>query len=94
MMKRALLGLAFLLTPVLALAQDARLTYDVATVKLNPCGGPKSNRASSDQILITDQTLKQLVVLAYSVQPPRSSPSRSHRSRQARATGRRPPAPS
>ncbi len=69
MMKRALLGLAFLLTPVLALAQDARLTYDVATVKLNPCGGPKSNRASSDQILITDQTLKQLVVLAYSVQP-------------------------
>jgi uncharacterized protein (TIGR03435 family) len=69
MMKRVILGLAFLLTPVFALAQDARLTYDVATIKPNPCGGSKSNRASSDQILITDQTLKQLVVLAYSVQP-------------------------
>lgn len=69
MMKRVLVGLAFLLNPVFALAQDARLTYDVATVKLDTCGGPKSNRASSDQIIITDQTLKQLVVLAYSVQP-------------------------
>ena len=69
MMKRAIVGLAFLLNPVFALAQDARLTYDVATVKLDTCGGPKSNRASSDQIIITDQTLKQLVVLAYSVQP-------------------------
>ena len=69
MLKRVLVGLAFLLNPVFALAQDARLTYDVATVKLDTCGGPKSNRASSDQIIITDQTLKQLVVLAYSVQP-------------------------
>ncbi|MGD0888921.1 MAG: TIGR03435 family protein [Acidobacteriaceae bacterium] len=69
MMKRVLVGLAFLLNPVLALAQDARPAFDVATVKLDTCGGPKSNRASSDQIIITDQTLKQLVVLAYSVQP-------------------------
>ena len=69
MMKRAIVGLAFLLNPVFALAQDARLTYDVATVKLDECGGQKSNRASADQLISTDQTLKQLVVLAYSVQP-------------------------
>jgi len=72
-MKRALVGLtfvtAFLLNPVFALAQDARLTYDAATVKLDTCGGPKSNRASADQLISTNQTLKQLVVLAYSVQP-------------------------
>jgi uncharacterized protein (TIGR03435 family) len=73
MMKRALVDLAFLSTFLLnsafALAQDARLTYDVATVKLATCGGPKSNRASADQLISTNQTLKQLVVLAYSVQP-------------------------
>jgi uncharacterized protein (TIGR03435 family) len=69
MMKRVLVGLAFLLNPVFALAQDARPAFDVATVKLAPCGGPKSNRASTDQLISTNQTLKQLVVLAYSVQP-------------------------
>jgi len=73
MMKRALVGLAFLpaflLNPVFALAQDARPAYDVATIKLDACGGLKSNRASADQLISTNQTLKQLVVLAYSVQP-------------------------
>ena len=49
--------------------QNQRLTFDVATVKLDECGGQKSNRADADQLISTDQTLKQLVVLAYSVQP-------------------------
>jgi len=60
-----------LLTTMIASAQSQKTlpTYDVATVKFDNCGGAKSNRASADQLISTNQTLKQLVVLAYSVQP-------------------------
>ncbi|MGA1984329.1 MAG: TIGR03435 family protein [Acidobacteriaceae bacterium] len=70
-MKRAITcGMFLLLAPIGATAQtqNARPTFDVATIKLDACGGPKSNRASADELISADQTLKQLVVLAYSVQ--------------------------
>ncbi|HEY4381085.1 MAG TPA: TIGR03435 family protein [Acidobacteriaceae bacterium] len=68
---RAILCEILLLTPIAAWAQTAtsRPAFDVATVKVDPCGGQRSNRQSADQLISTDQTLKQLVVLAYSVQP-------------------------
>ena len=71
MMRAFLCGTILLLTTIALQAQlqNQRLAFDVATVKLDECGGQKSNRASADQLISTDQTLKQLVVLAYSVQP-------------------------
>jgi uncharacterized protein (TIGR03435 family) len=70
-MRTTLCGILLLLAPVAAAAQPqpTRPTFDVATIKLDPCGGQRSNRGSTDQLISTDQTLKQLVVLAYSVQP-------------------------
>jgi len=70
-MRATLCGILLLLAPagVSAQAQPARPAFDVATIKLDPCGGQRSNRASADQLISTDQTLKQLVVLAYSLQP-------------------------
>jgi len=71
-MMRAYFCVTILLLTTIALPaqlQSQRLTFDVATVKLDACGGQKSNRTSADQLISTDQTLKQLVVLAYSVQP-------------------------
>jgi uncharacterized protein (TIGR03435 family) len=64
-------GIVLLLAPVALAGQppNQRPTFDVATIKLDACGGQKSNRASGDQMISTDQSLKQLVVLAYSVQP-------------------------
>ena len=69
---RAIVGGVTLFLTQLAIAAQppaARQTFDVATVKPGTPGGPKSNRASADQLISTNQTLKQLVVLAYSVQP-------------------------
>lgn len=70
-MTRTFLGGILLLAPLALSAQspNPRPTFDVATVKLDPACTPKSNRASADQLISTNQTLKQLVVLAYSVQP-------------------------
>ena len=48
---------------------NPRPAFDVATVKADPCGGQKSNRAAGDQFISTDQSLKQLIVLAFEVQP-------------------------
>jgi uncharacterized protein (TIGR03435 family) len=71
MMRAMVMGILLLLTPTALAAQSSnqRPAFDVATVKLDTCGGAKSNRASADQLISTDQTLKQLVVLAYSLQP-------------------------
>jgi uncharacterized protein (TIGR03435 family) len=71
MMRTILVPVLLLLAPIAATAQptNPRPAFDVATIKLDPCGGEKSNRASTDQLISTGQTLKQLVVLAYSVQP-------------------------
>lgn len=71
MMRTILFRVLLLLAPIAVTAQPPRPcpAFDVATVKLDPCGGPKSNRAGGDQLISTGQTLKQLVVLAYSVQP-------------------------
>jgi uncharacterized protein (TIGR03435 family) len=55
--------------PVAIRAQEARPAFDVATVKLDTSGGQRSNRSTADQITFTNQTLKQLVVLAYGVLP-------------------------
>jgi uncharacterized protein (TIGR03435 family) len=72
MMKRVLTGIFVLFAATgLAFAQagDARPAFDVATIK--PAGPDEntSNRATADQLISTHQTLKQLVVLAYGVQP-------------------------
>jgi uncharacterized protein (TIGR03435 family) len=66
-----MIGLLLFFTPIAVEAQpaDPRPAFDVATIKLDACGGAKSNRAAGDQMISTDQTLKELVVLAYSVQP-------------------------
>lgn len=52
---------------------DARTTpelqYEVATVKPNTTGCCTSSRATRDQAMLTNETLKNLVVLAYGVQP-------------------------
>ena len=71
MMRGILVRTMLLLAPIAVSAQtpNRRPTYDVATVKLDTSAGPKSNRASADQFISTNQTLKQLVVLAYEVQP-------------------------
>src|SRR6185437_11434428 len=45
------------------------LQYEVATVKLNNTGCCTSSRATTDQMVLTNETLKNLVVLAYGVQP-------------------------
>lgn len=58
----------FLGLPTFLTAQDARLAFDVATIKPS-AGGGTSTRHSADQIAITNQTLRQLIVLAYEVQP-------------------------
>jgi hypothetical protein len=50
-------------------AQQARPAFDAATVKLDTSNGQRSNRSTADQITFTNQTLKQLVVLAYGVLP-------------------------
>ena len=54
-----------------AMAQEkpARPTYEVATIKLNTSGCCTSTKGSSDQTIFTNQRLKNLVVLAYGVQP-------------------------
>ncbi|MDR3753583.1 MAG: TIGR03435 family protein [Terracidiphilus sp.] len=50
--------------------EAARLpSFDVATVKPNDTGCCTSTRATADQMTMKNQTLKNLVVLAYSVQP-------------------------
>jgi uncharacterized protein (TIGR03435 family) len=72
MMKRVLTAVFVLFAATgLAFAQagDARPAFDVATIK--PAGPDEntSNRATADQMISTHQTLKQLVVLAYGVQP-------------------------
>jgi uncharacterized protein (TIGR03435 family) len=71
MTREILVGAILVLAPIALDAQSPTLrpAFDVATIKLDTCGGPKSNRAGADQLISTDQTLKQLVVLAYSVQP-------------------------
>ena len=43
--------------------------YEVATVKQNNTGCCTSSRATTDQMVLTNETLKNLVVLAYGVQP-------------------------
>ena len=43
--------------------------YEVATVKPNTTGCCTSSRATTDQAVLTNETLKNLVVLAYGVQP-------------------------
>ncbi len=43
--------------------------YEVATVKPNATGCCTSSRATKDQMMLTNETLKNLVVLAYGVQP-------------------------
>jgi len=43
--------------------------YEVATVKPNNTGCCTSSRATKDQMMLTNETLKNLVVLAYEVQP-------------------------
>jgi uncharacterized protein (TIGR03435 family) len=70
-MTRAILAGMMLLAPIAisAQSQTTRPTYEVATVKLNTSGGGTSTRGSSDQTIFTNQTLKNLIVLAYEVQP-------------------------
>ena len=43
-------------------------SFDVATVKPNVTGCCTSTRATADQMMMTNQTLKNLIVLAYGVQ--------------------------
>jgi uncharacterized protein (TIGR03435 family) len=45
------------------------IRYEVATVKPNNTGCCTSSRATADQMMLTNETLKNLVVLAYTVQP-------------------------
>ena len=49
--------------------QEARPAFDAATVKPDTSNGQRSNRSTADQMTSTNQTLKQLVVLAYGVLP-------------------------
>jgi uncharacterized protein (TIGR03435 family) len=58
-----------LCAPLSLAAQDARPAFDAATVKLDAGAGQRSNRSTADQITFKNQTLKQLVVLAYGVLP-------------------------
>ena len=46
-----------------------QMEYEVATVKTNTTGCCTSSRATKDQAMLTNETLKNLVVLAYTVQP-------------------------
>ncbi|HEV2620060.1 MAG TPA: TIGR03435 family protein [Acidobacteriaceae bacterium] len=46
-----------------------RPEFLVATVKSNASGCCTSSRATADQMMLTNQTLKSLVVMAYGVQP-------------------------
>jgi uncharacterized protein (TIGR03435 family) len=55
--------------PLLAQSPAARPAFDVASVKLDTGSGQRSSRATADQITFTNQTLKQLVVIAYRVLP-------------------------
>ena len=66
MTRRVLTAMLILMAPtaILAQPQATRPAFDVATIKLDPCGGQRSNRASTHQLISTDQTLRQLVVLA------------------------------
>lgn len=66
----AVVGAALLVClSIPARSQGARPAFDVASVKLDTGGGQRSNRSTTDQITFTNQTLKQLVVLAYRVLP-------------------------
>jgi hypothetical protein len=50
--------------PSVAKAQTARPEFDVATIKPNASGCCTSSRGSADQLTLTNQTLKNLIVLA------------------------------
>jgi len=55
-------------------AQDAGVAaklpeFEVATVKRNDSGCCTSSRATADELMMTNQTLKNLIVLAYGVEP-------------------------
>ena len=45
------------------------MQFDVATVKPNDSGCCTSSRGTKDQMILTNQRLKNLIVLAYGVQP-------------------------
>jgi uncharacterized protein (TIGR03435 family) len=50
--------------------QDARPTYEAASVKLNTSGSVgSSSRGSKGQVVFTNQTLKRLIERAYTVKP-------------------------
>jgi uncharacterized protein (TIGR03435 family) len=46
-----------------------KMQFEVATVKPNDSGCCTSSRGTADQMMLTNQRLKNLVVLAYGVQP-------------------------
>ena len=46
-----------------------KMQFEVATVKPNESGCCTSSRGTADQMMLTNQKLKNLVVLAYGVQP-------------------------
>ena len=53
----------------LASAQKTGLAFDVATIKPGVCTDQHSNRSTEDQLISTNQPLRQLIVLAYAAQP-------------------------
>jgi uncharacterized protein (TIGR03435 family) len=93
MMSRALLAfwLSVGLSPAFAQAKDARPAFEVATVKPAAPDENTSNRATADQMISTHQTLKQLVVLAYGVQPLQVSAPDWMESVRFDVTGKYPP---
>ena len=73
--ERPTLDSAELQTPVrfmlasLSPQNPARPEYEAATIKPNTSGCCTSTRHYADQMVMTNQTLKNLIVLAYAVQP-------------------------
>jgi uncharacterized protein (TIGR03435 family) len=94
MIKRMLTGVFVLIaaaSSAFAQTTAARPAFDVATVKPSGPDERSSNRASTDQIVMTHQTLRQLVVLAYSVQPLQVSAPDWMESVRFDVTGKYPP---